>query len=1030
MEPVAKGQGGVGLAVRKSISRAEARPPEFISDKLLKVTLELCGRARAVTFVVGYAPTDPQPLRKKNAFWAALERAVKEVPEHEQLFVLMDANARTGRRGGGKLGSEECKVLGAYGRDTLNDNGERLLSFSANHELALLNTFFSTAKNAISHTFNGRGKKCIDYILTRQRDRKFVRDVTVHPQPPFLPISDHNIVTAHVKLLGRFARNRPVREAKGPPPIDRRRLITDPQLRQQVATAIGDHLRAFPPSGSSVDDVETAFTTAILQTAERIAPPRATRLPGRGWRGDAQAEAEISMAMAARRTAWKRQRADPQDKQLMRAVRRENTRVHRVCNDAKNRFLERHAQGMEKDLRQRDQMGLFQRFKFLNIEDTRKVNSQYIRDEEGIMLRDPELVRGRWARFFGTLLNSKSDKLKLDIIEELPQWPITHALGVEPTENELIGALRSMANAKAVGPDELPVELLKLGINNDPTVLRVFHLVIKRVWHQRKVPQRWRDAVIKVLHKKKDRFECGNYRGISLVAHAGKVLLKIVATRLSAYCEARNLLPEEQCGFRPHRSTTDMMFAVRRLEELGRKARAPLFLCFIDLQKAYDSVDRTLLWQVLARFGTPPQMIEVIRQFHDGMRACVRSDDGRCSEWFEVAQGLRQGCVLSPLLFNVFFAAILRIVLERFSKDAGILADLVHLHEQPSKVGPETALGCVRRAIWGMLYADDACIVSRSTRGLGRMMAVFVEVFGAFGLTISESKTETMCMPIPRAPATKIVFNATGQQYRQTTSFTYLGGTVTEMPNLSDEIDRRIRAGWMGFKRYKRELYDLPKASLLPLKARMVRSEVVEALLYGCVTWTPLKCHYAKLRTTHHRMLLRILGAWCKSPNKRILSYKDALHRTQCESIETTVRTRRLLWAGALLRMGDHRLPKRVMSGELENAGKRGPGGKEKECTDCVADDLRLFGVTGDWKTAALDPGAWYNTVQEGGCRFMAAWVREEENASNQRQKKRDAEEADKVEVAPGVTVASLRRFRTALIGPTQGLPKRRRLCR
>ena len=96
----------------------------------------------------------------------------------------------------------------------------------------------------------------------------------------------------------------------------------------------------------------------------------------------------------------------------------------------------------------------------------------------------------------------------------------------------------------------------------------------------------------------------------------------------------------------------------------------------------------------------------------------------------------------------------------------------------------------------------------------------------------------------------------------------------------------------------------------------------------------------------------------------------------------------------------------------------------------CVADDLRLFGVTGDWKTAALDPGAWYNTVQEGGCRFMAAWVREDENASNQRQKKRDAEEADKVEVAPGVTVASLRRFRTALIGPTQGLPKRRRLCR
>ena len=77
---------------------------------------------------------------------------------------------------------------------------------------------------------------------------------------------------------------------------------------------------------------------------------------------------------------------------------------------------------------------------------------------------------------------------------------------------------------------------------------------------------------------------------------------------------------------------------------------------------------------------------------------------------------------------------------------------------------------------------------------------------------------------------------------------------MTETPNLSDVIDRQIRAGWMSFKRYKRELYDRPKASLLPLKARTVRSELAEALLYGCAKWTPLKGHYTKLRTTYHRM--------------------------------------------------------------------------------------------------------------------------------------------------------------------------------
>ena len=86
------------------------------------------------------------------------------------------------------------------------------------------------------------------------------------------------------------------------------------------------------------------------------------------------------------------------------------------------------------------------------------------------------------------------------------------------------------------------------------------------------------------------------------MAHANKVLLKVITGRLSDYCEREGILPEEQCGFRPHRSTVDMMFVVRHLQELARKKDTPLFMCFIDLTEAYDSVDRALLWTVLARF--------------------------------------------------------------------------------------------------------------------------------------------------------------------------------------------------------------------------------------------------------------------------------------------------------------------------------------------------------------------------------------------------------------------------------------------
>ena len=86
-----------------------------------------------------------------------------------------------------------------------------------------------------------------------------------------------------------------------------------------------------------------------------------------------------------------------------------------------------------------------------------------------------------------------------------------------------------------------------------------------------------------VLHNKGDKTECGNYRGIWIVSHAGKVLLKVLARRLSDYCETNGLLPEEQCGFRPDRSTTEPMFVVRRLQEIRRKLGVSLFMCFIDI---------------------------------------------------------------------------------------------------------------------------------------------------------------------------------------------------------------------------------------------------------------------------------------------------------------------------------------------------------------------------------------------------------------------------------------------------------------
>ena len=215
---------------------------------------------------------------------------------------------------------------------------------------------------------------------------------------------------------------------------------------------------------------------------------------------------------------------------------------------------------------------------------------------------------------------------------------------------------------------------------------------------------------------------------------------------------------------------------------------------------------------------------------------------------------------LDALLFDVFFAAILLIALlnREIQRVRGlqVLADLAHLQEQQSKGDPETALERARCTIWRMMYVDDACIVSRSPRRLERTMAICVEVFGAFGSTISESKMETMCMPIPCAPAKQIIFNVTSKQHRRATPFAYLGGNVAEAPNLVGQDSSADPCGCMSFRRFTRELYDHPKASLPYLKARIMKSDAVVVEKLSC-TDAPLG---PLLRATTTSSVLKITG--------------------------------------------------------------------------------------------------------------------------------------------------------------------------
>ena len=160
-----------------------------------------------------------------------------------------------------------------------------------------------------------------------------------------------------------------------------------------------------------------------------------------------------------------------------------------------------------------------------------------------------------------------------------------------------------------------------------------------------------------------------------------------------------------------------------------------------------------------------------------------------------------------------------------------------------------------------MLYVDHAGVVSQSPEKLRKMMGVIVVACAAFGLTVLEAKTEFMCLRVKGMPESTATFSveAAGQVYNQTNEFVFLGENINHNADLCIEVGRRIRNAWCSFWKYTLGLYDRPGAPL-ELKLRMLRVEVLDTILYGCVTWSPRACHYDTLRRAHHRFLTRCIG--------------------------------------------------------------------------------------------------------------------------------------------------------------------------
>ena len=302
---------------------------------------------------------------------------------------------------------------------------------------------------------------------------------------------------------------------------------------------------------------------------------------------------------------------------------------------------------------------------------------QYVRvikDENGNVMVNSEAVLKRWKEYFEKLMNEENNREPRTEEAEVVKEEVNCV-----SREEVKNALRRMKKGKAVGPDELPVEVWKcIGEMGIKFLTRLFN----RLLMGERMPEEWRRSVLIPIYKNKgDAQCCGNYRGIKLMSHRMKVWERIIETRLRDRVE----ISKQQYGFMPGKGTTDAMFALRMLMEKYREGQKELHCVFVDLEKAYDRVPRKELWYCMRKSGILEKFVQLVQDMYEGSETVVRYAVGT-TESFKVKVGLHQGSALSPFLFAV--------IMDR-------LTDEVR-----------------REPPWTMLFADDIVICEETREEL------------------------------------------------------------------------------------------------------------------------------------------------------------------------------------------------------------------------------------------------------------------------------------------------------------------------
>uniref|UniRef100_A0A183SZY4 Reverse transcriptase domain-containing protein n=1 Tax=Schistocephalus solidus TaxID=70667 RepID=A0A183SZY4_SCHSO len=282
-------------------------------------------------------------------------------------------------------------------------------------------------------------------------------------------------------------------------------------------------------------------------------------------------------------------------------------------------------------------------------------------------------------------------------------------------------------------------------------------------------------TIVHFYKRKGNRHLCDNHRGISLLKIAKKLFTRILLNRLNGHLE-QDMLPESQCGFRRHCGTTDMIFVAGQLQEKCQEILTHLFTTFVDLKNAFDPVNLDRLWKCMQKFGCPERFTHMVRQLHDGMTARV-NDNGKISEAFAVTNGMKQGCVLAPNLFNLMFSVMLT---EAYRDNHPGIHIAYRMGGRILKQKRRHFRSRVSTAAIRKLRFTEDCALNASTQGeIQRSMDLFATACDNFVISINTP---------PNTIFTEAHINFNGAQLQSVDTVLYLGINLSRSNKVHDEI--------------------------------------------------------------------------------------------------------------------------------------------------------------------------------------------------------------------------------------------------